>query len=415
MDVTLSHADEQRVGADLDALAEFSVDGPGCTRTLFSSAYNESRSWVADRMRDAGLETRRDAAGNLIGMLQGEDPTAPALMLGSHTDTVRSGGNFDGVVGVLGAIETVRLLRDGGQKPRHTILVVDFLGEESNDHGLTCLGSRCMTGELTAADLDRPDGEGVTLGDQCARTGLDPSAMISQSWLGPDEVSAYLELHIEQGPVLEQRGVEVGVVTAIVGIERLIARFLGRADHAGTMPMSDRRDALAAAAEAVLAIRQLGCDAQGAGVATTSRVTAVPGSPNVVPSAARLEAEMRSTDPVWLDAARAVLAQEVAAKAGALGVGVELDWIHDNQAQKLDDSLQSVIIGAAESRGLSWAPIPSGATHDAVHVARKIPAAMIFVPSVDGRSHCPEEMTKLSDIANGIDVLANTILALDRR
>lgn len=415
MDVTLSHTDDQRFAADLDALAEFTADGPGCSRTLFSSAYNESRSWVADRLRDAGLQVRRDAAGNLVGTLQGEDPTAPALMLGSHTDTVRSGGNFDGVVGVLGAIEVVRLLREGGLKPRHTILVVDFLGEESNDHGLTCLGSRSLTGELTAADLARHDAEGVMLGDQCARTGLDPSAMISQSWLGRDEVSAYLELHIEQGPVLEQRGVEVGVVTAIVGIERLIARFIGRADHAGTMPMRDRRDALAAAAETVLAVRQLGCDAQGAGVATTSRVTTLPGSPNVVPSSARLEAEMRSTDPIWLDTARAGLAQEVAAKAGALGVEVELDWVHDNRAQHLDDSLQSVIIGAAESRGLSWAPIPSGATHDAVHVARRIPAAMIFVPSVDGRSHCPEEMTKLSDIANGIDVLAHTVLALDRR
>lgn len=415
MDVTLSRADEQRVAADLDALAKFSAGGPGCTRTLFSSAYNESRSWVADRMRDAGLQVRRDAAGNLIGMLQGEDPTAPALMLGSHTDTVRSGGNFDGVLGVLGAIEMVRLLREGGHKPCHTILVVDFLGEEANDHGLTCLGSRCMTGELTAADLDRPDAEGVTLGDQCAKAGLNPSAMINQGWLRRHDVSAYLELHIEQGPVLEQRGVDVGVVTAIAGIERLIARFLGQADHAGTMPMRDRRDALAAAAETVLAVRQLGCDAQGAGVATTSRVTALPGSPNVVPGSARLEAEMRSTDPVWLDTARAGLAQEVAAKAGALGVKVELDWVHDNQAQQLDDSLQSVIIGAAESRGLSWAPIPSGATHDAVHVARRIPAAMIFVPSVDGRSHCPEEMTRLSDVTNGIDVLAHTVLALDCR
>jgi N-carbamoyl-L-amino-acid hydrolase len=408
-------ADGQRVKDDLKALALFTAGGGGCDRTLFSSAYNESRSWVADRMRDAGLEVRRDAAGNLIGTLEGEDPTGPALMMGSHTDTVRGGGHFDGVVGVLGAIETVRLIRESGQKPRHTIQVVDFLGEEANDHGLTCLGSRSMTGELTAADLDRPNTEGVTLGEQCARAGLNPSGMIGGGWLTREKASAYLELHIEQGPLLELREVEIGVVTAIAGIERLVARFLGQADHAGTMPMLDRRDALAAAAETVLAVRQLGCDAQGAGVATTSRVTALPGSPNVVPSAARLEAEMRSTDPVWLDTARSRLAQEVADKATALGVGVELDWVHDNQAQPLDDSLQTAIIGAAESLGRSWIPIPSGATHDAVHVARRIPAAMIFVPSVDGRSHCPEEMTKLSDITTGIDVLAQTVLALDCR
>lgn len=405
---------EQRVATDLDGLAQFTDTGPGCTRTLFNEVYAQSRPWVADRMSRAGLAVRTDAAGNLIGTLAGSDPTAPALMIGSHTDTVRSGGNFDGAVGVLGALEVVRLLRENGRRLRHPLRVVDFFGEESNDHGLTCLGSRSMIGELTAADLDRLDADGLRLGEQCARAGLDPAGMISCRSSQLDDVSAYLELHIEQGPVLEQREVEIGVVTAISGIERLVARFLGQADHAGTMPMFDRRDALAAAAETVLAVRQLGCDAGGTGVATTSRVTALPGSPNVVPSSARLEAEMRSTDPVWLDAARTRLAREVADKAASLGVEVELDWVRDNQAQPLDDSLQSTIIGAAEATGRSWAPIPSGATHDAVHLARRVPAAMIFVPSVDGRSHCPEERTKLSDITAGIDVLAETVLALDR-
>lgn len=413
MSRSLAAADAQRVAADLDALGQFTASGPGCTRTLFSPVYQESRAWVTDRMKLAGLEVRCDPAGNLIGTLEGTDPTAPALMLGSHTDTVRSGGNFDGAIGVLGAIEVMRLLQESGQRPRHTVRVIDFLGEETNDHGLTCLGSRSMTGELTAADLNRPDSQAVTLGEQCKRAGLDPSAMIGKGWLG-DKVSAYLELHIEQGPVLQDQGVDIGVVTAIAGIERLIARFSGQADHAGTMPMLDRRDALAAAAQAVLAVRQLGCDANGAGVATTSQVTALPGSPNVVPSAARLEAEMRSIAPIWLNTAQTRLAADITTKATDLGVEVEFDWVHDNQPQPLDDSLQSVIISAAESTGRTWAPIPSGATHDAVHMARRIPAAMIFVPSIDGRSHCPEELTKLSDITNGIDVLAETLLALDR-
>ena len=404
---------DQRVVADLEGLAQFTDTGPGCTRTLFDDAYAQSRPWVREQMTAAGLRVRTDPAGNLIGTLAGSDPAAPALMIGSHTDTVRSGGNFDGAVGVLGALEVVRLLRESGRQLRHPLRVVDFFGEESNDHGLTCLGSRSMTGELTVADLDRLDSTGVRLGEQCARAGLDPSGMIGTSPQLSD-VSAYLELHIEQGPVLEQREVEIGVVTAIAGIERLVARFLGQADHAGTMPMLMRRDALAAAAETVLAVRQLGCDAGGAGVATTSRVTAMPGSPNVVPSSARLEAEMRSTDPVWLDAARAQLAQEVAERAASLGVGVELDWVRDNRAQPLDDSLQSSIITAAESTGRSWVPIPSGATHDAVHLARRMPAAMIFIPSVDGRSHCPEELTRLADITNGVDVLAETVWALDQ-
>ncbi|MDQ2851162.1 MAG: Zn-dependent hydrolase [Actinomycetota bacterium] len=406
-------ADGQRISADLEGLSNFTSGGPGCTRTLFSTAYEDSRAWVAECMVVAGLDVRCDAAGNLIGTLEGEDPQMPALMLGSHTDTVRAGGNFDGVVGVLGAIEVVRLLRESGTRNRRTILVIDFMGEETNDHGLTCLGSRSMTGELTAADLDRANSKGERLGERCAQAGFDPSGMIGQGWFRPNEISSYLELHIEQGPVLEQRGIDVGVVTAIAGIERLVARFIGQADHAGTMPMLDRRDALSAAAQAVLTIRQLGCDANGAGVTTTSQITASPGSPNVVPSAARLEAEMRSTDPVWLNTSQAALANEIADGARALGVDVHTDWVHDNDPQPLDDSLQKAIVGAAESAGQSWIPIPSGATHDAAHVAKRIPSAMIFVPSIGGRSHCPEEMTKLSDIVNGVEVLARTIFTLD--
>ena len=280
--------------------------------------------------------------------------------------------------------------------------MIDFLGEESNDHGLTCLGSRSLMGELTATDLDREDAEGQSLGERCQRMGLDPSGMVSRRSL-PQGATAYLELHIEQGPVLENEGVQIGVVTAITGIARLVARFLGQPDHAGTMPMADRRDALAAAAAAVLAIRQLGCDAGGSGVATTSQVTASPGSPNVVPGSARLEAEMRSTDPVWLDTAQ------------SRGVEVDFEWVHDNPPQPLDDTLQSAVVQATEALGYSWIPVPSGATHDAVHLARSVPTAMIFVPSVGGRSHCPEEHTDLPDIVRGIDVLTESVLAVDRR
>lgn len=405
----------QRVTADLAALDGYSEDGPGCNRTLFGPAYQDSRPWVAELMRDAGLAVELDPSGNLVGTLDGEQPSAPPILLGSHTDTVRSGGAFDGTVGVLGAVELVRLLREGGRRLRRPLRVVDFLGEESNEHGLTCLGSRSMMGELTAADLDRPDAEGRPLGDRCRQMGLDPAAMADRHGGAAQGAAAYLELHIEQGPVLEEAGIEIGVVTAIAGIERLVARYLGRADHAGTMPMADRRDALAAAAETVLAVRQLGCDSGGVGVATTSQVTAWPGSSNVVSGTARLEAEMRSTDQVWLDAARARLAEQVEARTRQLGVEVELAWVHDNPPQPLDDTLQSAVVRATETLGHSWTPIPSGATHDAVHLARSIPTAMIFVPSVAGRSHCPEEFTGIADIVRGIDVLTETVLALDRR
>lgn len=410
-----SGAVSERVSANLNALSSFSDGGLGCSRTLFGPAYEESRPWVAGLMREAGLTVKPDASGNIVGTLEGSDPGAPAIVVGSHTDTVKAGGAFDGVVGVLGAIEMVHVLREQGQRLRRTLHVIDFLGEESNSHGLTCLGSRSLMGELTASDLDRRDDKGVRLGDRCQRIGLEPSRMVGRRTGAAQGAAAFLELHVEQGPVLQDRGVQIGVVTAIAGIERLVARFLGRADHAGTMPMSHRRDALAAAATTVLAIRQMGCDSDNVGVATTSQVTAMPGSPNVVPSAARLEAEMRSTDPVWLDTARSRLVEEVAVGAAALGVEVDLEWVHDNRPQPLDDTLQTAVVAAAETLGHSWIPIPSGATHDAVHLAKSVPTAMIFIPSVGGRSHCPEELTEMPDIVRGVDVLWQTVLGVDRR
>lgn len=401
-----------RLTTDLNDLATFSDDGPGCSRTLFGGPYRDSRRWVRTKMQDAGLSVEEEAGGNIVGTLPGADPSAPAIMLGSHTDTVQCGGNFDGVVGVLGAIELIRALRAHGHRLSRTIHVVDFLGEEANRFGLTCLGSRSMMGDLTAADMHRADHDGSTLADACLEIDLDPQVMLNRRrWV--DDVGTYLELHIEQGPVLEERGVDIGVVTGIAGIERMVAHFVGQADHAGTMPMLDRRDALAAAAEAVLAIRQLGCGANGAGVATASTISTWPGSPNVVPGAARLEAEMRSTQSPWLDSVRSRLTEEIATKAGSLGVEVDFDWLHDNAAVHLDDSLQSRIATAADATGCSWAPIPSGATHDAAHVAATIPAAMLFIPSLGGRSHCPEEHTQTADIVRGVRVFAQTVVSLD--
>jgi N-carbamoyl-L-amino-acid hydrolase len=203
-------------------------------------------------------------------------------------------------------------------------------------------------------------------------------------------------------------------VTAIAGIERLFARFSGRPDHAGTMPMGDRRDALVAAAEAVLEIRREGCGAPVHGVATTSRVESSPGSPNVVPGEARLAAELRSVDPDWLSAAKSRLAQQIAQKAHGYGVEVELDWRHDNDFVPTSDHVQDAVVRAADELGLRWEAIPSGATHDAVHLAKLCPMGMIFVPSHGGRSHCPEEYTELDQVSAGVATLTAVLQALDQ-
>ncbi|MHA6630001.1 M20 family metallo-hydrolase [Pseudonocardia sichuanensis] len=406
----------ERLKDDLTELATIRApESGGWTRTVFSEPYRSARDWVRARMRSAGLDVHADGAGNLIGVLPGRDPSAPALMTGSHTDTVESGGRFDGVVGVLGALEAVRLMRENGIRLERDLLVVDFLGEESNDFGLSCLGSRALAGELTRAHLDRVDHEGVRLGDRYTGFGLDPSAVLAAAGdFATNGLHRYLELHIEQGPVLEEHGSAIGVVTAIAGIRRLVADFIGRADHAGTTPMTVRRDALAAAAAAVLAVRQEGCGAPVHGVATTSRLDAEPGSPNVVPARVRMQAEMRSVDVGWLSDAQRRLAQKITEQAGEFGVDADLRWSVDNDSVPAHADVQQTVTSITDALGIGWEAIPSGATHDAVHIARLCPMGMIFIPSREGRSHCPEEWTELDDILTGVRVHTETLIALDR-
>jgi beta-ureidopropionase / N-carbamoyl-L-amino-acid hydrolase len=406
----------ERVERDLLDLARIrDPESGGWTRTVFSEPYRASREWVRSRMIDAGLDVHADGAGNLVGVLHGRNPAAPALVTGSHTDTVESGGRFDGIVGVLGALEMVRQFAEHDIRLERDLLVLDFLGEESNEFGLSCLGSRALAGELTAAHLDRRDYQGDRLGDRYAAFGIDPSGVLAASaWTGTRPFHRYVELHVEQGPLLEERGVSIGVVTAIAGIERMLATFAGRPDHAGTMPMGDRRDALVAAAEAVLAVRREGCGAPTHGVATTSRLSSEPGSPNVVPGTVRMQAEMRSVDSDWLSSAMRRLTEEIRLKAAGYGVDVEVEWSRDNERVPASLAVRDVISGEADALGIAWEPVPSGATHDAVHMARLCPMGMIFVPSKGGRSHCPEEWSELDHIRTGIQILGATIMELDR-
>ncbi|BCW73603.1 Zn-dependent hydrolase (plasmid) [Arthrobacter sp. NicSoilB8] len=365
-------------------------------------------------MTAAGLQVHLDQAGNLIGVRHGRTPAAPAIRTGSHTDTVIHGGRFDGAVGVVGGLEVARLLAENDIELDHDFIVVDFFGEETNAFGLSCLGSRALVGSLTTQHLDRVDDDGMTLGSRYEGFGLDPSYVLrAGEAFAKKRLHRYVELHVEQGPVLQERGTSIGVVTAIAGIQRLVADFIGRPDHAGSTPMEDRRDAIAAAASAVLAIRQEGCSAPRHGVSTTSKIVTEPGSPNVVSSEARLWAEIRSVDAPWLASAPGRLTDEIQAKAHSFGVEVDLTWWLDNPTVPAHEAVQETIVTAVDALGIEWQPIPSGAVHDAAHIAQLAPMGMIFVPSLDGRSHCPEEWTAPQDIVTGVHALAATILELD--
>lgn len=401
-----------RLQSDLDELATLTEpDQPGWSRVVFSDAYRDARGWVRDRMAAAGLDVTTDAAGNLIGRLPGRT-NAPPLVTGSHTDTVRSGGRFDGTVGVLAGIEVARRLGETSMTLDHDLLVCDFTGEEANEFGLSCLGSRAVSGDLAPEHLERVDAAGRRLGDMLPRVGADPDRILGASW-PRDRLRAYVELHVEQGSTLEQRAIPLGVVTAIAGMERLLATFTGQTDHAGARSMGQRRDALAAAAAAVLAIEKTGRTAPVPAVATAGRLEADPGLWNVVPGSARMWAEYRSVDAEWLTGARPTLADDIAACAADRGVEVRCEWFHDGSPVPAAQSVQNAAGQAADALGVSWMAMPSGAYHDAAHLAHLGPMGMIFIPSRGGRSHCPDEWTDLTDIVTGTHVLAATLLQLD--
>lgn len=405
----------ERLSSDLDALAALTdTSAPGWTRSAFTELDVAGRQWVAAQMRGLGLEVREDRAGNILGRLPGRRPGAGAIMTGSHTDTVAGGGRFDGNVGVAGALEVVRLLREHDVRLDHDLLVVDFFNEEPNAWGTSCLGSRALTGALPKEYFERRNHQGERLADALRRTGIDPAAMLEpDAFLRESKVRAFVELHIEQGPVLERVGSRIGLVTSITGVSRFEALFRGRQDHAGTTSMLDRRDAGCTAAGVVLAVERI-AEGSATGRGTTGQVMFTPEAVNVVSEEAVITGEFRSPEDEWLAHAQEELQQAAAVEGARRGVEVAIDWLPTQHPVRMAGPLFEILETTASRLDLSASKLYSGAEHDAAILARMVPTAMIFVPSVDGRSHCPEESTHLSDVVAGASMLAHSILAFDR-
>ncbi|MGC2191023.1 MAG: Zn-dependent hydrolase [Candidatus Dormiibacterota bacterium] len=414
---TLPTPDQDRLWRQLMELAEFREPGqPGFTRRLFSEPYQRSRAWVREQMEAVGLVVHADPLGNLIGELAGDQPELPQIVVGSHTDTVAGGGRFDGMVGVLGAIEVARLLHQGGSRLRHSLLVVDFLGEEPNRFGLSCLGSRAVTDQLSPTFLRLRDEDGQTLSAALSEAGSRPEELSQGVW-PTERLHSYLELHIEQGSALERAGIPFGVVTAIAGIHRAVITVTGRPDHAGTTAMSDRRDALAACAEAVLLVEQLARESRkdGSGVGTVGRLEISPGAANVVPGSATAWVEFRSSEQAWLQDRHIGLEDGVFGMAARRGVEATVEWVSAEPPIASSQGVRQLIREVVQELGYPLLELSSGASHDAAHVAGRCPMGMIFIPSQDGRSHCPEEWTAPSEVALGVTALLAAVLRLDRR
>ncbi len=408
--------DPTRLAGMLQRLSEIGGDGQAAVNRLaFTPAEREAHATVARWMADLGLAVRTDAVGNTYGLRPGRRTDLPPIGVGSHLDSVPQGGRFDGTVGVVAALEVVRLLDAAGVTLDHPVCVLAFVGEEGARFGEACLGSKAVAGLLQPADLQRlRDGHGVTLAAAMQELGLDPRQLPSARW-GPRELAALLELHIEQGRLLESDGRAIGLVEAVAGNTRLRLTVHGRADHSGGTPMHLRKDALAAAAEIVLGVERLANEPhRRTTVATVGRLDVAPNSITTVPARVTFYVDVRDIDGDRQRAAAQdvlLLAQQV---AGRRGVQVEAELVGDSSPVVLPLWLRHVTRDVCQRLAVPYRVLNSGAGHDAAILARVLPAAMLFVPSHDGLSHCPEEWTSIADISVGVRVLFHTVLALDQ-
>jgi N-carbamoyl-L-amino-acid hydrolase len=406
--------DQQRIERDINELADIRTpDREGCTRIAFSEEDRRARAHVARLMEsEAGLAVRVDAAGNLIGRREGS-PGAAAIIVGSHLDTVPAGGRFDGIAGVVAGLEIARRLQETGTNLCSPLEVTVFAAEEPSPFGMSTIGSRAMAGSLPPEHLESlTDGTGRTLAEAIAFLGGSPRS-IHQARRSPEEILAAFELHVEQGRSLFDRQCPVGVVTGIAGIHRGRVSVTGRGDHAGTTRMDERRDALAAAAECVLVLERI-CREQDGVVGTFGTVELSPNASNVVPAKVELGLDLRSLDRSVSERVVAALRESAAGIARARGVTIDVNTYESSPPVQFRPSTVQLMGRVCKELGITHCELPSGAGHDMSHIAGIAPTGMVFVPSWEGRSHCPEEWTNFEDIRLGTQVLGATVIDLDR-
>lgn len=408
------HVNQQRLQQTLEKLSEFGRNAEGgVTRLGFSEADLAAREYVMGLMRQAGLDVRVDPAGNIFGRRPGS-ANLPVLLFGSHIDSVPHGGNFDGDVGSMGALEVIRALNEHKVTTRHPLEVVIWTNEEGHHFGKGVFGSAAAAGLLGPDVLDRRDDRGDTLADWLRRYGQDP-ARFAEARIRPGSVAGYVELHIEQGAVLDEAHIPIGVVEGIVGINWWTCTARGFANHAGTTPMNRRQDALAAAARAALAVREEVRAEPGRQVGTVGYMKVEPGARNIIPGRVEFPVELRDLDAEKIQRMWIRIERRFAEIAREEKVTLECTPLSSDQPARTDARFRQAIREASRAAGLATMDLPSGAGHDAQNVARFAPMGMIFVPSRGGISHSPKEFTPWEQVANGVEVLYRTVLLLDER
>jgi N-carbamoyl-L-amino-acid hydrolase len=403
----------ERLRDTLEALSEFGrLEEGGTTRLGFSNEDLAARNWAMGLLRDEGLEVTVDAAANIRARRAGDRDDLPAIAFGSHTDTVPQGGNFDGCVGSMGALEVIRTLNEQNVRTRHPLEVILFSNEEGVHYGRGLFGSRALAGLVPPDELELVDEHGVKLAEWVRRYGGDP-ALIEAAKPPAGAFFCYLELHIEQGGTLWSRGIPLGIVEGIVGINEYHAVVEGFANHAGTTPMDQRRDALLTAAKIVQAVREIVTSVPGRQVGTVGIIRSYPGAPNVIPGRAEFTVELRDLQLEKIDALGERIRERGAQLAAADGCSFSMEKIAVYQPALSDRRIRFHIQKAAEEMRAPALTMASGAGHDAQNLARLCPMGMIFVPSVDGISHSPRERSRWEEIACGAEALYRTLLRLD--
>ena len=401
---------EKRISNRIFELAKFGLDDKGRGyRVAYTKGDIEGRAWFIDLMKKAGLNPTIDAAGNIIGKRKGKNASLKPIAFGSHIDMVPDGGNYDGPVGSLGALEIIEVLNEHNIITEHPLEVIIF----SNEEGGT-IGSIGMVGRLTPQGLQQKSQSGLTMAEGIKVIGGNPDN-IESCVRHKGDMHAWLELHIEQGGILEREGLKIGVVEGIVGLRHWIVTLEGFANHAGTTPMNMRQDALLAASKFIIAVNEVVNSVEGNHVGTVGKISAQPGAYNVIPGKVVLGLEIRDLSDDKIDMLFAQMEKRAATIANESKVKINFELQPNASIPALTNkALQQTINNASKELGLTTKFMQSGAGHDSQEIAVIAPSAMIFIPSIGGISHSPKEYSTTLDVANGANVLLKTILAIDK-
>jgi N-carbamoyl-L-amino-acid hydrolase len=399
--------------ADFHTIAQCGVlDNGGVTRLALTPPDHEARTCLIKIMGSAGLQVEIDAVGNIHGVLPGTNPELAEVVVGSHLDTVPQGGHYDGVIGVLAGVEVVRRLGEANIRPQRSIRIINFCAEESSRFGVATLGSKAVSARIDSAKLKNlTDRDGISFATALMQCGCNIDAL-EQDVFRPGDIHAFLELHIEQGRRLEQDGIDIGLVSAIAAPTRFDLVISGRSDHSGNTPMHMRRDALAGAAEMVLAVEKIATSMSDSGVGTVGVLEVEPGAINVVPGRVHMQIDIRDTDMHAKEQACTRLMERIEYIGAQRALEIETRTLCDDAPVPLDRKLRTRIASIAERLKISSVEMPSGAGHDAMNFANIAPTALIFIPSIDGISHNIREQSSLDAIEKGVALLYASVLEL---